>query len=113
MVLVLALAEALKDPGWSQQEDDSESVERCDGWGHLESPGEAGFSSGAWCGGEDKLPSDIRVCGGARPGGGWEMLNNQSHDKRRPLTSGLRCDVTECRAGKWWDLSGLRRVGVN
>lgn len=29
MVLVLALAEALKDPGWSQQADDSESVERC------------------------------------------------------------------------------------
>lgn len=77
---------------------------------------EANLSSGAWCGGEDKLPSDIRVCSGARPGGGWEMLDNQSHDSSENAvpgkqTSGLRCD--HCKAGKRCDLSGLQTAGAN
>lgn len=95
MILVLALAEALKDPGWSQQSDDS--VRECGEMRWMGPSGEmaeAGFSSGAWCSGEDKLPSDIRVCSGARPGGGWEMLDNQSHDSSRLQV----CGVTSLRA---------------
>lgn len=43
-ILVWALAEALKDPGWPQQGDESvtEREERRYGWDHLERGGEAG-----------------------------------------------------------------------
>lgn len=41
------------------------------------------------------------------------MLNNQSHDKRQQLTSGLRRDVTECKAPKRCDLSGLQTAGAD
>lgn len=57
-ILVLALTEALKDPGWLQQAD--ESVRECGKMLWMGPSGEMGggrcFSSGAWCGGEDRLP---------------------------------------------------------
>jgi hypothetical protein len=112
-ILVWALAEALKDRGWTQQGDESVTERGEVLW--LGPSGERGrgrrLSSGAWCSGEDKLLGGSYS--GAEPGVGWECLTTNSkannNSGNTSPASGLQFGVTvklergvASQCGKHW-----------